>query len=455
MTNQHDPVDAWLEREVTPLMPAPGSLDRIRTRARRRKRNQAFVAAAGCAVIVGAAAAAPAIASALQGTAGPGHATPQTALGSSAPSRSARPGSTESSTATPSPQHSTLATGSLTSDPVPAGFRPTSVTFVGMNNGTGGVVGAVIGQAGNGKCATQYCTSLAQTPDYGSHWYGLSAPLTGGPQDSTGVSQVRFLNLRDGWAFGPGLWATTSGGWPWTKEDTYGQRVIDLEAAGGRAFAVFATCTGAQYAGGCTAFRLYSSVAGTRTWTPVTVPSGFQVMRSAAQGTARLVISGGTTGYLLTPNGQLLTGQVAGSSWTLAGQAPCGPGAGLLTYGPSLLLACTSQSAPQQTVVYRSAAGVNWQRVGVVTAQGAADSVSATTTGQVVLATTEGLYYSTDGGTHWQAATVASAPAGGFSYVGMTNATQGVALPADASLGEIFVTSDGGQTWTASPVRSP
>ena len=31
----------------------------------------------------------------------------------------------------------------------------------------------------------------------------------------------------------------------------------------------------------------------------------------------------------------------------------------------------------------------------------------------------------------------------------MTTATQGVAVPVDASLGEIFVTTDGGQTWTA------
>ena len=45
-------------------------------------------------------------------------------------------------------------------------------------------------------------------------------------------------------------------------------------------------------------------------------------------------------------------------------------------------------------------------------------------------------------------------PAGGFSYVGMTNATQGVAVPANASLGEIFVTSDGGRTWRPSPIRT-
>ena len=37
-------------------------------------------------------------------------------------------------------------------------------------------------------------------------------------------------------------------------------------------------------------------------------------------------------------------------------------------------------------------------------------------------------------------------PAGGFSYVGMTTDSQGVALPADTSLHEIWMTFDGGLT---------
>jgi photosystem II stability/assembly factor-like uncharacterized protein len=34
----------------------------------------------------------------------------------------------------------------------------------------------------------------------------------------------------------------------------------------------------------------------------------------------------------------------------------------------------------------------------------------------------------------------------------MTNGTQGVAVPADSQSGDIWVTSDGGRTWAASPV---
>ena len=456
MTDQHDPVDEWLERDVRPLLPPTGTLDRIRHRARRRKRNQALMAAAGCAVVVAGVATVPQITAALHS---PPNAAPvvrsQQQPQAQAPGPDTAPGQGTSApqvkSATPEPQHSTLTPGSPASDPVPAGFQPTSITFVGT--GSGGVVGAAIGQAVGHKCATQFCTSLAQTPNYGGKWFGLAAPETGGPNGSTGVSQVRFADLKNGWAFGPALWQTSTGGWPWHPENTYGLRVIDLEATRQRAFAVFATCTGSgtEYAGGCTSFRLYTSATGSSTWAPVTVPAAFQVMKSTGPSSVSLVIAGGTTGYLLTPSGQVLSGPVSGGSWTLASQAPCQQGSARLAAGQSLLLACTSG---QQTTIYGSASGATWQRVGAVTTPGAAGSVSSDSTGHVVLATTEGLYYSVNGGRKWLAASVAGAPGGGFSYVGMTNSSQGVALPADATLGEIFVTSDGGRTWTASPVKS-
>jgi hypothetical protein len=273
---------------------------------------------------------------------------------------------------------------------------------------------------------------------------------------------VRFLNLRDGWAFGPGLWQTTSGGWPWHKQSTSGLRVTDLEAAGQRAFAIFASCTGSgtAYASKCTSFSLYTSVAGAGAWTPVAVPAGFQPMTTSAPSSASLVIAGGSTGYLLTPSAQVLTGPVAGGSWSVAGAAPCAPGPAQATGSPanaqlaagkSLMLACTTG---QQTTVYSSPDGKRWTRLAVVRTAAAATSLGGNSTGQFVLGTGQGLYYSGDGGRHWQPASVPASPAGGFSYVGMTNATQGVALPADASLGEIFVTSNGGRDWTAAPVRS-
>jgi photosystem II stability/assembly factor-like uncharacterized protein len=70
----------------------------------------------------------------------------------------------------------------------------------------------------------------------------------------------------------------------------------------------------------------------------------------------------------------------------------------------------------------------------------------------VVLATSKGIDYSPDG-TTWQPATITGgAPAGGFRYVGLTSPTDGVAVPADARLGQVYITTDGGQTWSASSI---
>jgi hypothetical protein len=464
VSNGRDDIDTWLEREVTPLLPPSGTLDRIRRTAKRRKTTQAVIAAVGCAVIIGAAAAVPQLMASLHHNSGsqpplaggsPTHSSLRPKGASpSPPSRSAKP--------TRSPITHTYLSATTSGTPVPADFRPTSVTFVGT--GSGAEVGAVIGQAGDAAhpCATSDCTSLAGTSTYGSSWYGVSAPETPGPTSPDGVSQLRFSNLTDGWAFGPGLWETSEGGWPWTTEDTYGRQVTDLETVGGRAFAIFASCsgTGQDYATTCTSFSLYTSAAGSTTWSPVAVPTGFATMTSGAPSAATLVIAGGTTGYLLTPSGAVLTGPVTGGAWTQAGTAPCRPGAAQasgqpadaqLTSGPSLVLACDNGAT---STIYVSHTGATWQQVGKVQVSGTATALTASTPDIILLATTADIYYSTNSGASWHASSLASAAPGGFSYIGMTTPTFGVAVPADAQLGEVFVTKDGGQTWMASPISS-
>ncbi len=465
MSNGRDDIDTWLEREVTPLLPPPGTLDRIRHTARRRKTTQAAIAAVGCAVIIGAAAAVPPLMASLDH-----HSGTQTPMaGASQTHSSAVPGGASpslglrsvSSTPIPATTHSYL---SVTSSGylVPADFRPTSITFVGT--GTGGEVGAVIGQAGDAanRCATSDCTSLAGTSSYGSTWYGVSAPETPGANGPDGVSQLRFSNLKDGWAFGPGLWDTSKGGWPWTSEDTYGMKVTDLETVGGQAFAIFASCsgTGQDYATTCTSFSLYTSVAGSTTWRPVSVPPGFATMTSSAPSAATLVMSGGSTGYLLTPSGAVLTGPVTGGAWKEAGVAPCLPGAGQasgqpasaqLASGPSLVLACDSGAT---STIYVSHTGTTWSRVGKVRVSGTATALTASTPDIIVLATTGGIYYSNSDGATWHAAGLTAAAPDGFSYIGMTTPSFGVAVPTDAQLGEVFVTTDGGQTWKPSRIAS-
>lgn len=472
MTNPRDQIDEWLGGEVTPLNPPPGSLHQIRRRARQRKTRQAVFAAAGCAVVLGAAVAVPQFVSGgSPGGANPpiaGAPSPQTLRPSAAP-RTPGTAAPDVKSSTQILQRTKLSTTSSGTLP-PLNFQPTSVTIVGAG---GGLVGAVIGQAGTpGHCFTKNCTSLAGTSDYGASWYGVSAPLAPGPNGSAGVSQLRFANLSDGWAFGPGLYETSHGGWPWKPEDTGGQRVVDVEAADGHAYAIFATCTGTglDYAASCTSFSLYTSVAGSTTWTPVAVPTGYAQMTSTTSAAPLLVISGGATVYVLTPSGQLLSGPVAGGTWRAVGQAPCKPGpvdvaaqdtqnpGAQVAAGPRLLLTCgaSSGTAQAESTLYTTADGASWASAGLVqeggsSAIGTATSLASAAPGQVVLATTTGIQFSGNDGSSWRTARVGGGvPAGGFSYVGMTNADKGVAIPLNSSLGEIFVTRDGGKTWSPS-----
>ena len=67
-----------------------------------------------------------------------------------------------------------------------------------------------------------------------------------------------------------------------------------------------------------------------------------------------------------------------------------------------------------------------------------------------------GIYLLPAGATQWQAASLsdASGKTYGFTYVGMTSATQGVALGGNPDLHAIWMTSNGGQTWTVQPIQS-
>jgi hypothetical protein len=294
--------------------------------------------------------------------------------------------------------------------------------------------------------------------------------VTGAPDGATGVSQVRFLNLTDGWAFGPELWVTRTGGQTWTQVDTHGLRVTDLETMGSRAFALFASCTGGgqAFAAHCTSFTLYSSPASGQDWTPVGAATTGLTDRTASEAAA-LVLTG-SRGYLLAPGGALYAGPVDGSAaWRRVGAlvSSCAVGPAQPDGQPSqallgvvnateLLVACTSAgdsgSDTQNKQIFSSPnGGISWLEVARAPAAGIAYSLAASPSETVVLGTDRGIDLLPAGDIAWQMATLtAGRPAGGFGYVGMTTHVQGVALPADPSAGTVWFTLDGGRTWKPS-----
>src|SRR6516225_4482728 len=317
MPDRHDDVDAWLSQRIEPLPPPPGTFDLIKRRARRRKYRKLAITAGTAAVIVAAAVTVPEVVNlpvlnpnpTAAPVAGASHSstTPSTTSGTQGQA------SESASSAVPAPP------------PVPDNFRPTSVTFVSTRTGW------VIGQARTpGHCATQFCTSVARTSDAGKTWTGGPAPMTGAADGASGLSQLRFLNLNDGWAYAPQLFSTHTGGGTWTPVNTGGLRVTALETVGNRVFAVWASCTGhgPAYAVDCTGFTLYSAPGAGGPWTPVgTSTTG--LTDGQASEAAQLVLTG-SRGYLLAPGGALYAGPVDGSGpWSrvssLVASCPVGP----------------------------------------------------------------------------------------------------------------------------------
>ena len=307
MPDRRDDLDSWLEGRIDPLPPPPGTFELIKKRARRRKYRRLAVGAGAAAVIVAAAVAVPQMVNLPVLNPPPRPPRPTGVR----PRRRRRPAAGR----TPRRRRPRRRAA-------PAAFwRPCRATFGPVRSRSSArKTGWVIGQAGTpGHCATRYCTSVAWTLDAGRTWHGLPAPLTGPADGATGVSQIRFLNGVDGWAFGPQLYATHDGGHDWARVGTGGLRVTDLETVGDRAFALFASCTGtgAAFAADCASYTLYSSPAAADHWTPVGAATS-----GLAGGAASMVLTG-TRGYLLAPDRMLYSGPVGGGAWQPAARIPC------------------------------------------------------------------------------------------------------------------------------------
>lgn len=468
---ERDPLDGWLTQQVQPLPPPPGTFELITRRARRRKlRKVAVTAVSAAAVAVAVAVAVPGgLVLRLSPTPVTGQAV---ARGSTPPSiggtnrvngTGTKMASPTPTVTTPAPSITASAPVTTPGGPVPDNFQPASITFVSTTKAW------VIGQAGTpGKCANAdpyICTSIVRTDNAGQHWAGGPAPMTGAPANAAGVSAIRFLDGVNGWAFGPELWATHDAGNSWHPVPAAdGFRVTDLETVHHRAYALFATCSGASlnFAAHCTRYTLMTVAADSDNWRPV--GGATSDLTAGGADTSAVLALTDEKGYLIAPDGTLYSGPIGGQ-WAKAGTVNCQPGPAQANGLPSralfavqnsaqLAVACMGPSFSGVTV-YTSSDGGNlfaqqpasaWSGV---TQPATATSLTAALNGTLVLATSTGIDVFPAGGSGWKQAAMGSpgAPAGGFTYVGMTDSDQGVAIPADGMLHEIWMTKDGGDSW--------
>jgi len=238
-------------------------------------------------------------------------------------------------------------------------------------------------------------------------------------------------------------------------------------------FAVFATCSAATsapsitvFGKGCTGFQLERSPAGSDGWSAVTLSGGAGsagTLTMSGPGpqvvTIPTIVLQSGTGWLVGPLGQLFSGSQTAGTWQQLSGSPCGansastPASAMLGWVLSsggLVWACNDAQGTQ-AAVYSSADGVTWTKQVVAPGSaGQATGLSASPAAPYILATTQGIEVLEASTGQWNQAVSVK---GGFSYIGMTSNQQGVAVPADPSLREIWMTIDGGLNW--SPYKFP
>ncbi len=344
----------------------------------------------------------------------------------------------------------------------------------------------MIGQAGTpGKCANKDPVHLhVDRADRRrrAELAGRARPRHRRPErGDRGRAASGSSTTRTGWAFGPELWATDDGGNTWIQVNTTGARVTDLETSGGRAYALFATCStpsgGASsgFAADCTSYTLMTATAGSDDWTPVGAATTGLADGGAA--TSAVLELTGTNGYLLAPDGTLYSGPIGGT-WSQVGTSICKPGPAQANGLPERRAARAGQpdravDRLQRDIGQRSAGDVHVRqrrrvldptagRLAGPTSPASATSASRRRwrrrrTARSRWPPPPGSTTCRPAASGWKPsnATGTGAPKGGFSYVGMTTDDQGVAVPADTSLHEIWMTADGGDTWAPATSITP
>ena len=332
--------------------------------------------------------------------------------------------------------------------PVPPGFEPVSMTFVSASEGW------VLGTA---PCAVQPCTSIVRTTDGGASWEGIPAPPVplasiGQTGLSPGLSDLRFANPLDGFAFGSQLWGTHDGGATWQHVWLSG-RIGDLETSAGVVYAAVIARD--------SAVTIYRSLATGGPWTPVPgLPADAPDPAQTAPLSLGRITLHGTAAWIIL-GGRLYATQT-GQSWVRE-PVSCPPyyamasAAAYSTQQVTLLCAGDPAAGSEGKAVYSSGdGGASFTLTSAFAGPGDHFDLLAEPAAQhIFLATSSAatwLDVSGDGGRTWSTALYLDDGGLGWSDVGFTTTTQGVAIegqPGNPVNGtsSMYMTWDAGQTW--------
>ncbi len=362
--------------------------------------------------------------------------------------------------------------GNLPASAAPAGFEPLSVTFVTSNLGW---------VAGTAPCGNRLCVALERTTDGGYTWSEAPAPLPEVSFPATDASAiaggaagllVRFANGRDGWIVVTSpvtsvIFATHDGGAHWGRVAlqgfTSGDKISDLEASGGRVFAVWdEPGVGVEVAGSLDSRDAWKT-------TTLAVPIG-----AGPVPVTQLVLQK-SAGWILQVNRTV----VGGASVDPAGRWSSWPPPCTGANGPAYLAASSPADSvavcgvgqwgppsspppgwtPNSRWLYASRdGGASFAPVAQLPGGVEGTVVTTASPETIVASSVYGLSASFDGGHSWHVVY----SGGTVTYAGFTSETQGVAIAtmpsaqsasgsgrsAVSSSATLLMTHDGGRTWT-------
>jgi photosystem II stability/assembly factor-like uncharacterized protein len=307
--------------------------------------------------------------------------------------------------------------------------------------------GASCGQG----CISGSCATLATSIDAGKTWTNVGivpAALT------NAITKVRFATASDGWAFGPQLWSTHDGGHTWSQITMAGP-VSDVEASGGVAYALVASCGTPPCIQGD---RLLKTTVSTDGWTAISgpaLPDGggsvsphgnvvWVVVNGGGSSTFDMITGGNSWHRLANPCTS------AGTDLSLVGVAPVSASA--------MFLLCAGNpgaGSEDKVVLFSSDGGAHAAATSAAPSRGGiATGIAAASTAVVAVPAASGasfVYRSADGGHTWGTPLTQGDGGVGYYDVGFTTSTQGVAVYGNPAVGNaatsLLMTYDAGATW--------
>lgn len=345
--------------------------------------------------------------------------------------------------------------------PTFSGFLAQSVDFVTADDGF--VLGYV-------RCEKEICFALQHTVDAGANWAELPAPPFGvGPPSDRALFDLHFANALDGWAFGSGLWATDDGARTW-HQVVLGGPVVAIASGAGEAYAVVENCHPSPV--DCNGpGELYRSTVGTGMWAKVQgAPAGLDVQG----GQFSLVVEGRAVFFAgAYPHPELLASAdgshfsrltVPCSPTSSTGPGPFRPGQLTASSPSDLLLTCLGPPAmayqPIEVFVSHDG-GRTFRRLPSPALIGLGTEAAMAGPTTLVLGTSNAagtwLERSVSPGTSWSTPFESHDECQGLSDLAFVGSLHGVfvycpaplTLPGVSPGGTVYMTSDGGASWSA------